>query len=375
MRKFFAIPLLLFLLILAACQTQDTDVSSLTVLSSDSVSGSSDEPAITEPAKINLEEIIPEEGYSYGNMHKNVPSGNFMMIDNLVYFTDSYVELYTYNTRTGEITPSCKDATCKHRPEDCNYKLGLSNIELYHGKLYAIDFGDNIYGEIDGNQFHELIKGVSEFWHADSNLYVISADGALLVYEDGSQKPRMITDELHGIWCSTFGHYLYYQDDNCVYWADLSAETFTPQLLIENARYTTDGKFIYYVTCDTNNLYRCKMNGSEPTLLTDMDVIFSSVNLDDEYFYFTLVKTVDSPLDDPDIYKVFRFPLDHPEQLEVIAELPYPAYQVFTVPGLDKIFVSTNPPDRVDEFGNYLGLYYAMNKDGNDPQPMEIPEY
>ena len=73
-----------------------------------------------------------ERGYQYGNMQKNIPSGDYMLWGNEVLFqvcSNGRFIMYSYELTTGEVAPLCKDATCRHR--DCVAGNVFSNTEVY----------------------------------------------------------------------------------------------------------------------------------------------------------------------------------------------------------------------------------------------------
>ena len=110
------------------------------------------------------------------------------------------------------------------------------------------------------------------------------------------------------------------------------------------------------------------MDGTDPQLLVDQPVLLASIYFDDEYFYFRLY-TDNQITDNPDCYDIYRFLKSDPAEIEKIATLPVAVYQVFTVPGTDKIFVETVPNQ--DE-GN---LIWLIDTDGSNITRVEIPEY
>ena len=68
-----------------------------------------------------------EEGYSYGNMQKNVPSGDFMQYeDDIVFlsYSNRRFRLCTYDMKTGEVSLFFKDATNQGGASVC-WKLGV----------------------------------------------------------------------------------------------------------------------------------------------------------------------------------------------------------------------------------------------------------
>ena len=72
----------------------------------------------------------------------------------------------------------------------------------------------------------------------------------------------------------------------------------------------------------------------------------------------------------PDSRDIYRFPKEDPTKIEKIATLPHSVRMLYTVPGTDKIFVST-----YYEPGDEEVTYYVMGTDGSNPTKLEIPEY
>lgn len=191
----------------------------------------------------------------------------------------------------------------------------------------------------------------------------------MVVFEEGQDKPRLLVEEFPCFWEVIFGQYLYATDGNSVLRVDLSAEEPSVEVLIPNAVGITDGQHFYYADLKNYFLYRCDMDGSNSELLLEQPVLPASWNFDDEYFYYRLY--TDYQLDDgPDTYDIYRFPKSDPAKIEKLATLPVPAYQVFTVPGTDKLFVNT----RVRSNGEDDDIY-VMNTDGSSITRLEIPEY
>ena len=84
-----------------------------------------------------------DPAYPYGNMQKNLPPGNFMEYENRILFT--YIDgkhsgscLYEINKDTLEVTPFCRDATCRHRNSKCTALGAQMNLEVYEGEVYAM---------------------------------------------------------------------------------------------------------------------------------------------------------------------------------------------------------------------------------------------
>lgn len=289
-----------------------------------------------------------------GNMQKNVPSGNFVSVDGKILFTyadktTDEVQLLSYDPATGSTTTFCKDATCAHGSADCAAGGIDSNLESCGGEVYGA--GMRSIMKLTGGRFERLVEGgASHFFHYGDDLYVATMDSSLVVFEGNSRKPRTLVEEYAGYWETICGGYLYYRS-NGVYRLDLSKEDAEPELLVENAAHITDGAHIYYAKYDDERLYRCGMDGSGPERLTDREVLVASWNFDGEYFYFRYYS--DDDMAAGDSRDIYRFPKTDPSQAEKVAELPAPAYQIFTEAGSDLLFVTTLGED---------GGVYAVSK-------------
>ena len=317
-----------------------------------------------------------DTAYSYGNMQKNLPSGSYMRYGNDVVFDvliDHEFRLLSYDMESGEVGYFSKDAT------RAGSLTIYSNLEAYDGKLYALNRGHEIVevmvGALKPLNCRPLNRSsVDSFWHSNGNLYVTTNDASLLVFENGSEKPRTLLDEYKGYWNVVLGRYLYGREGYDIIRVDLEAEKPQKEVLIENATGMVDGHHIYYTNMETDILYRCDLDGSNQMLLSEKPILFASMNFDEEYVYFRLY--TDSRIDgNADCYDIYRFPKEDPSQIEKIVTLPVPVYQVFTVPGYDKFFVETLG-DTYDEFGNRLrGPIYVVGCDGSNPKALELPDY
>lgn len=369
-----AVVVLCISLMLSACTAKDpnnlfettegnpADTTAATVETTEST-----EPS--EESKVNDFDasVMFEEGYQYGNMQKNVPPGSFMRLGNQVlfdYHTDIF-RLYTYDLTTGEVSSFCKDATCKHK--SCASSKLLGNIEVYKGSVYSMTEGRKIV-EIRDDEQIPLSKGmVDDFFHHNDKLYVRTPDSALVVFDKGSDQPKVIIEEYTGYWNVIFGQYLY-GNWGGIYRVDLLAEHPKQEEVVSNASGIVDGHHIYYVDKKTNFLYRCNMDGSNSQILVERAVLQASMNFDDEYFYYRLY--TDQKLDSgEDCHDIYRFPKDNPSQIEKIVTLEKAAYQVFTVPGTGKVFVRTLGTESDAQ------AIYVMNTDGSDVTQLMIPEY
>ena len=192
----------------------------------------------------------------------------------------------------------------------------------------------------------------------------------MLVYENGSDTPRVLVEEFTLMWTTIFGQYLYGCNGFDMCRVDLQAETPVVETLVENAKGMTDGQHIYYVNlAEDNHLYRCDMDGANPTLLVDQPVLLASINFDNDYFYYRLYTSgdLDGGEDSHDLYRLSK---SDPTQMEKIATLAEPVYQVYTTPGYDKIFVSVRTEN--SESGEAV---YIMGTDGSNPTLLEMPEF
>lgn len=385
MKKLSLIILLLYTcLLLTACKAADSDnlfekPESSTVPSD--VESTQTEPNETESTVSDAEEVILYTGtYPYGNMQKNLPSGNFMLLDNDVLFIrvrNTRLMLYRYDLINEDVRPYCEDATCKH--EYCDASSLAGNLEVYDGKIYALkvleEEGEKVHWQpvvFKGESAEILISGdIGSFFHHKDDMYMGTSDSSFMVLEEGKKEPRMLIEEYHGTWPVIFGEFLYTNSSelNTIIRVDLTAEETKEEIVVQNASGITDGQHIYYMDRKTKFLYRCNMDGSNSELLVDQPVLFASINFDEEYFYYRLYadQPVNKSVDSRDIY---RFPKEDPTQIEKIATLPESIYQIFTVPGTDKIFVTT-----VTREGKDVPDIYVMGSDGSAPKVLEIPEY
>jgi len=328
-----------------------------------------------------MKEVILYTGtYPYGNMQKNVPSGDFMLLGNDVLFqynVDGQKLLYRYHLITEEVRLYCEDATCKHK--DCAASNLFGNLEVYNGKIYAVkaveeeDKPGVVFQPVvfNGDTAEVIISGdAGSFFHHEDKMYITTFDSSLIVLEEGKKEPRMLIEEWSGRWEVIFGDYLYANtDDPSIIRVDLTAEELKPEVVVQDASGVKDGQYIYYVDYKTKQLYRCDMEGSNAELLVDQPVLQASINFDEEYFYYRLYtdQQMNGTADSHDIY---RFPKNDPTKIEKIATLPESVYQIFTVPGTGKIFVTT-----VRLEGDDISVIYVMGTDGSDPKVLEIPEF
>lgn len=373
MKKLLFVCLVLCLCIgLIACDAKDPN-NLFETTAGDPADTTASAIATTEPSESsgNLDydgSVMFEEGYQYGNMQKNVPPGSFMRFGNQVLFDhhSGMFRLYTYDLTTGEVSSYCKDATCSHR--SCAASRLLGNLEVYKGKIYTMT-SSQLIAEIRDDEQVILHKAqVNDFFHHNDKLYVRTPDSALVVFDKGSDQPRVILEEYTGYWHVIFGQYLYAHSGGIIR-VDLTAENPEVELIVPDASGIVEGNHIYYVDRKTDYLYRCDMDGSNVECLLEQPVLRASLNFDDEYFYYRLHDG--TPLyEGENCHDIYRFPKSDPTKIEKIVTLEEAAYEVFTVPGTGKLFVHT----RIRTNGEYPDIY-VMNTDGSDVTRLEIPEY
>ena len=89
----------------------------------------------------------------------------------------------------------------------------------------------------------------------------------------------------------------------------------------------------------TYYLYRTDMDGNNKEMLLESPVLPASLNFDDDYVYFRQFRgyKIENTVDSRDIYRMSK---KDPTKIEKIATLPEDAFQIYTVPGLDILFVT-----------------------------------
>ena len=374
-RAFFLIAVI-FCLALAACDASDPE----DLFQSGSVPPPAEEPE--GPAVV----VTQDEGYyQYGNMQADLGSSDYILYEGQILFTrltEKGVLTFTYDMTTKEVSLLCKDATCSHRRADCPAKIG--DLEQYDGRLYAatseppLIFGSGVASrrlmEYKNGKFEQMLDGyISGFCHGNGNLYVVTADHSLIVYENGSDTPRTLMDEYLKYNNVVFGQYLYSTYPDGVSRVDLLAEEPQLEVLVEEAvRGYVDGDHIYYYTNEDEILYRCDMDGTNSMPLTDRPI--AGENFDDKYFYFRYCDP-NNPYYGEESGDLYRLDKKDPTKLEKIAELPESIHKVFTVPGYDLLFIRTRSRE-TDEFGNFQeGPLFTMTTDGEEITELVIPEY
>ena len=305
-------------------------------------SGPAAESAGSDVSGAGAGETAIDPDYAYGNMQKNVPSGNFVEHEGQILFlsydpASSNTTLFTFDPETEEVSTFCKDATCSHTSSTCASGGITTNLEACGGTVYGGTLGGAVL-ELRGDRFETVTDGgVSHFWHSGGDLYVATMDSSLLVYEEGSSQPRTLLEEYTGYWETVFGDTLYFQSDG-MRSIGLNSGDQEAAAVTESADAVTDGRHVYYAPADTLALHRCNMDGSEATQLLEDPVMPASWNFDQEYFYFRLFS---DGLDGQESENIYRLSLEDPGEKELLAALPEPAYQIYTVPGYGKLFVTS----------------------------------
>lgn len=375
-------------LLLTACTATDPDNLFEIELDNNvtSTSENNDDTIVftIEDTQSNAEDIVCyADAYQYGNMQKINPAGNFMLLNNEVIINplqEIHTIIYSYDLLTGKTRPLCKDATCDHKT--CVARMLQGNLEVYKGKLYGMDCIVTKEGSwlpvVVNENVPEVIldASISSFFHHEDKLYIKTKDKSLVVLEEGQKEPQMVLEEYTGFWATIWGDYLYANTyDLGIIRVDITAENPKEEILISNSQGITDGQHIYYTDQKTWQLYRCNMDGSDPLLIDERKVMDASMNFDDEYFYYRLF-TEEKLIGTSDCYDIYRFPKTDPTQIEKIVTLPNPVWQVFTVPGTGKIFVTAyqfkkNEDDTVTYGDPFI---YVMGTDGSNPTKLEFPE-
>lgn len=324
----------------------------------------------------SLEEDAEAYPYQYGNMQKNVPSGEFMDLGGEIYFTeliDGKVGLYTYNKQTGEISLFCKDATCTHdltKSEDCVMGDIVGNLELYNGTLYALNKKDQIM-ELKNGKFEVIEEGaVYRFWHANDTLYAVSKDSSLLVFPEEGKNPEILIEEYIDYWNVVFDNYLYANSSKGCSRVDLSAEKAEREILLPTGSSLVDGTHIYFMDDKNCYLYAYDMDGSNEVRLTEESILPASLNFDDEYLYFRLY--TDRKLDGKDGKTIYRLKKDGTGEMEKVAELPVYVMTIYTVPGYEKLFVSGQTGFGEESSERSI---YTVDKESGEVTLLEVPEF
>lgn len=385
MKMRFLLVLLCACLLLGACtatpgESQTTKAADLSVQEPERQPDSTEPPVQPEKEKPHVEAVydeLPEEHsyYQYGNMQINGPAGEYIRYKDQVVFSaygNSRQRRYAYDLSTGEVRIFCDLPGCEHDGDDClTAGLSMGVVEQYDGTLYGHSLGDPNRVLVDG-RWEKLNCFGGIFWHSYGDLFVNSYN-RLWVYYGGIGEPKLIMDDYSYLWNVVFDGYLYGSSGEELVRVSLMEDNPQKEVLLDDAYCMVEGNHIYYVDTaddsDTCYLYRCDMDGTNAQLLLDKPVLPTSVNFDDEYVYFRLYTDhlISGTEDGKDIYRMSKA---DPTQIVKIATLPETAYQIFTVPGENLVFVIAR--------GRYVdGLHiqnvYVMNTDGSDFRMLELP--
>ena len=302
-----------------------------------------------------------EPGYPYGNMQKNAPSGNFMPYQGQIVFLSNDLA-YTYDPATGAVSLLCRDATCSHLL--CVAGTPWTNLESYDGTLYAMVRGWYITALKNGS-FETISDGaVYSFWHANGLLYARTQDSSLVVFEPGSDTPRILIDEYTAIWNVVFGNYLYGSTGQGAIRIDLTADEPKAEIIVPgDVTPLVDGEHIYYVAGD-GCFYRCELDGSAPLLLCEQNVLPASWNYDEDYLYFRFYDDSFFEGEDTLGHTIYRMSKSDPGHIEPLAEFPDTVYQIYLVPGCDQLFVTRHATDGI----------YLVEKQSGEVTELDLPE-
>ena len=399
MKNSFIGILIVLCLLLSACgntlpevaQTQPTETTEATVPTQE------EEIQDTQPQEVEkypeAHEVVPvgEDYFQYGNMQKNLPAGNFLLYgDEILFWTSENNFILSYEIETGKVRPFCIKEDCDHENDQCEIVDKYSWVAQYGGKLYHETNEPNKIDSIqvlENGKWEDVVKDVYHYWYNDGDLYTVArVDRKLQVYEDGAEEPKTITENYTPFWNMIFDGYLYGHEDVDVYRgevqlvrADLHADTFQSEVVLNAGHIVIDGTHIYYVggiseTEEVNALnfpgflYRCDMDGSNKEALFTRGSIFpASLNFDDEYIYFRTGIEMNGPLS---TYKIYRMSKEDPTKQEMIAALPESVYQIFTVPGQDLLFATGAT---YYEGNTQRENIYVMNADGSNLRQLELP--
>lgn len=324
-------------------------------------------------------EKIPtlENYYQFGNMQINIPSGNFLLYNDVVVFDVVGSFLYAYDLHTGQVQMFCGREICDHNGSACLYiNHHGGSLEQYGGKLYG-QGRDTVVKTLEDGQWADWTENVRRFWHGNGDLFTVNLNWDLQLHDNGTGEPMTILEDYDYYWNVVFDGYLYGAKDNEVIRVDLRSDNRIKETVLEGAFSMVEGNHIYYVETNENTpsnyyLYRCDMDGTNSQLLLDKPVLPASMNFDDEYFYFRLFtdNQLEQTADSKDIYRISK---TDPTQVKKIATLPESAYQIYTVPGIDILFV-TGCSYYSEQREQRINIY-VMNTDGSNLTQLEVPGY
>ena len=317
--------------------------------------------------------------YQYGNAQKTLPSFLSVGDDILIFWSHSntlrHTYLYSVNQKTLEVRFLCQDPTCGHDTAQC-IACDKIYLEQYNGTLYAEDGGFSwTIKELEGGSFTPIVTGCGMgFAHAKGDLYVKTADNALLRYKNGGKKAETVSEEFFGEGMIVFENVLYASTPEFgSVRVDLNAEEPKKETIRPDARIIldTDTGTFYCVGTEDGCLYRCDENFQNEKKLVGSYVDFQTVNFDENYIYFCR-KPDEKPYSEGGnvLSRMSKDPLGEPE---IFAELPEGLITfVFTVPDCNYVFVQGMIPPEGEASPEFV--FYAINKDTGEITQLEIPE-
>lgn len=323
-----------------------------------------------------------EDYYQYGNMQTNIGSGDFLLYKDQVVF-DAVAEhfLCAYDLRTGQVRYFCDKTGCDHTGDNCQFvDIGYWNFEQYGGKYYSRYEGSAVC-VLENGKWEKTTGRGKRFWHANGDLFVLNQDWDLQVYANGQGEPKTLVEDFGTYQNVVFDNYVYGNNNSTLYRVDLNAENCVRETVLEKVFPKVDGDHIYCVDYyydeeaqkgGTYYLYRTDMDGNNKEMLLETPVLPASLNFDDDYVYFRQFRgyKIENTVDSRDIYRMSK---KDPTKIEKIATLPEDVFQIFTVPGVDILFVTGNIYD--NDYGVQKQSIYVMNTDGSNLVQLEIPGF
>lgn len=380
MKRFLSLLLAICVCLLAGCHASDPEnrfhmlEAPITEAPDDTALEETKDGTLPQPSVPVDSQLDIDPTYNYGNMQVDAPAGNYVLYDGDVLFQTAWGgkdHMYIYDLDTGEVQLACKDATCRHVSLECPIGGAWGNLEACQGELYAMSSSRTLLKMKDW-KWEKALNGMGGvFCHRGKDLYVISADKALLAYENGSTEPRTLVEEFPYYGCVAIGNYLYAHEFTYgqVVRVNLTSEQPELEVVLENADGVADGTHIYYLNfADGNKLYRSNIDGQNPEKVTDREVM--AENFDNEYVYFRYMGS--NSVRSEEGHDLYRFPKADPSKIEKIATLPEYIYRVYTVPGANLLFVDVWPEGGRDQ--EKPTMIYVMNCDGSNPQLLSFPD-
>ena len=400
MKNSFIGILMVLCLLLSACgntlpevaQTRPTETTEATEATVPTQEQEIDETEpVTKYPEAHAAVPVGDDYLQYGNMQKG-GVGRFVLYgDEIIFNTVGKSGSLSYDMATGKVHRFCIKEDCNHEGSDCVGADTLGEVVQYNGKFYQEKHNTNSLNSIqvlENGKWEDVVTDVYDYWFYDGDLYTQTRVGRKLqVYEGGTGEPKTLAEDCTAVWKLIFDGYLYgvkhqdaYTPDNQLIRVDLQAETYSEEVVMENAYYyMIDGKHIYYVggrsaTEEPSEmnfpyfLYRCNMDGSNKEVLVKLNSVFpASLNFDDEYIYYRTGIEMNGPLS---TYKIYRMSKADPTKREMIATLPESVYQIFTVPGQDLLFATGAS---YYEGNTQRENIYVMNADGSNLRQLELP--